>query len=81
MNNIREILRLQDSRRDFYYAGTLRNERTFRIGQDVFLQLFDRIIIRAKVIGVELEQDDNPSHIQGKNKRRCCYCSRDTRRK
>ncbi len=59
---IRDIYRVQYMEHGYAYAGTLRNEKKFNINDIVFVGV-KNTIMKCRVIGVELELDQNPNYI------------------
>lgn len=62
MIEITEIYETTYQRDRLSYAGTLRNEKKFNLGDDVFFALGNDCIACGKVIGIELPPADNPEY-------------------
>ena len=60
---IKEIYKVSYMKDHFNYVGTLRNEKRFNIGDNVFFTMMAREIFRGRIIGIELPPTDNPDYL------------------
>lgn len=64
MNEINDIYEFRYGSRNggIQYAGTLRNERKFNLHQNILFSIGDKLV-RGSIIGIEVEQCDNPNYL------------------
>jgi hypothetical protein len=63
MNEITDIYKLSYMSGAFSYAGTLRNEKKFNIGDKVYFAFSGNKIAYGFICGVELPPEQNPDYI------------------
>lgn len=59
---IKDIYSINYMKDHFNYVGTLRNEKRFNIGDNVFFSI-GRDIFRGRIIGIELPPTNNPDYL------------------
>ena len=60
---IKDIYSVNYMKDHFNYVGTLRNEKRFNIGDNVFFTMMGRDLFRGRIIGIELPPIDNPDYL------------------